>query len=457
MRNQMIGWLTDDILPQVRQGAAPEKVLLKFANAKNLSAGLLEGLGQLYNTAKTLSYLEKSAHRGGTFPIIDVPELVKDYLVVHTKAATAAPVLREASDLTEIFAEHFAPACLPETLEKSAAAPETGPSLWQQKESAAVHLDFVKQACFEAQEDVLGHQQRVHQMLRRHTLDTDFEQVEKDALFARGERMRPVLEKLASFLTQARWPIKRAADAGPNRLVRDPHGFLPQLDRLQDALLLLETAEEMHKEAANVMDALVTETRHTKPKAAPPKSDAPSHKGGRGGASTQADKTQSPAGGSPPNAGKKPEPKGEGSFFGGVNRTADSLARPLLQRYSDMGQKAFAGINNQGQRHVDHTMEDTRHLAVLQQLLSTDEVLAEADHEKVVDMYNTLRQNAPSLAGDANVARVILRSMVQHDGVSPFDLKGFLDTEQAAQKVNITNRHLDSHLYRGGPLPGAKV
>lgn len=95
---------------------------------------------------------------------------------------------------------------------------------------------------------------------------------------------------------------------------------------------------------------------------------------------------------------------------------------------------------------------DAKHLSVLQQLLTSDEVLADADHEKVVSLFNTLRQNAPSVAADPNIAGVALRSMIQHDGISPFDLKGFLDTENAKQKNVMNDKVLDSINYGGAPV-----
>ena len=69
-------------------------------------------------------------------------------------------------------------------------------------------------------------------------------------------------------------------------------------------------------------------------------------------------------------------------------------------------------------------------------MLTTDEILSEEDPEKVIAAYNTFRKLAPELASDMNVARVTLRSMIQHDGVSVFDANQFSRAENDKQKVD---------------------
>ena len=57
-----------------------KEVFLKFANEKNLAPALLEKLGQVYNTAKTVNYLDKSAaKRGSSFEILDVSDMLETY------------------------------------------------------------------------------------------------------------------------------------------------------------------------------------------------------------------------------------------------------------------------------------------------------------------------------------------------------------------------------------------
>lgn len=77
-QQQQISLLTS-IMPEINETHDPRGVMLKCAEAHNLSPAQLEKLGHVYNTAKTLVGLEKQAHRGDSFSIVDVPEMVASY------------------------------------------------------------------------------------------------------------------------------------------------------------------------------------------------------------------------------------------------------------------------------------------------------------------------------------------------------------------------------------------
>lgn len=154
-------------------------------------------------------------------------------------------------------------------------------------------------------------------------------------------------------------------------------------------------------------------------------------------------------GGTPSKAGPPSSGKSDKGSVGKVRPPAakspsrpmfEDLNRQLTALLAQSGQSGLQallqGLGDNSQDQVDRDLRDTHHRALLQQLLMTDEVLSEADPDQVASIYDTVRQAAPRLAGDINVMRVLLRSAVQHDGMSPFDLKGLLDTELAQQKVN---------------------
>lgn len=89
---------------------------------------------------------------------------------------------------------------------------------------------------------------------------------------------------------------------------------------------------------------------------------------------------------------------------------------------------------------INGAIDDAHHLALLQNLMTTDDVLSEADPDQVVSAYNTIRTTAPQLAKDVNVMRVALRSAVQHEGIDPFTIKGIAETESARQKVHTPSK-----------------
>jgi len=455
MRSQMIEWMMDDLLPQIRQNHHPESTLLKFAHEKNLSSSLLEGLGQLYNTAKTLSFLEKSANRGATFPILDVPAMVDKFMEVPVTKKASAYTPEVTTSLASCFEGIVAPMVkLASVVEPSQINPVK--RAWAEQEKQDMVLDFTKQARFEFVEDARAVMVKIARRLRE--TNVSFTSLEQDALYTFGEGSKPVMDKLAHYLERNKFVVKRAADAGKVRLVRDEHKFLPEFEALQDCFTHIEVADEILKSATNVLEEMATPPGTSKSDP-PPKSDAPPLMAGGSGARRQ--QSGKDNGGRKTvmqdEPDKKPNPGGgdkgrDGTFFGPIST---AMNKPL-SHMAAFAQRAAPTFYNKDQQDVDHGHRDVQHIALLQNLMTTDEVLAEADPDKVVDMFNTVRANAPQLAGDANVMRVILRSAIQHDGVSPFDLKGFLDTEQSKQKVDLGNRQMDAHLYKGKDLAGSR-
>ena len=69
----------DSILPEIKSSKDPEGVMLKLARENNFAPAQLEKLAQVYNIAKTLTFMDKSASRGGTFTVVDTESLLKRY------------------------------------------------------------------------------------------------------------------------------------------------------------------------------------------------------------------------------------------------------------------------------------------------------------------------------------------------------------------------------------------
>lgn len=77
----------NDLIPEIGRTKDPEGVLLKYAADNNLSPAQLERLGQVFNTAKTISYMEKSASRGGSFSLVDTDALLAGYMELDHEPA----------------------------------------------------------------------------------------------------------------------------------------------------------------------------------------------------------------------------------------------------------------------------------------------------------------------------------------------------------------------------------
>ena len=115
----------------------------------------------------------------------------------------------------------------------------------------------------------------------------------------------------------------------------------------------------------------------------------------------------------------------------------------------------IAPNRNEGQALIDRELDEAKYTSVLQDLIITDPILAEED-EDVVDLYNTIKSVAPEMAKDKNVARVVLRSAVQYDGIEAApDLAQLVEAEKEVFNVHEQNNSvLDSANYDRNPSPG---
>ena len=86
MNEQIASWF-EGLIPEIKKTGDPRGTIIKFAKEKNLAPALVERLGYIYNTAKTINYLDKSASndRGQSFAILDVEDMLNEYT---TKQAT---------------------------------------------------------------------------------------------------------------------------------------------------------------------------------------------------------------------------------------------------------------------------------------------------------------------------------------------------------------------------------
>jgi hypothetical protein len=474
MRQQLITWLIDEIAPEIRKNRDPEGTILKFANEKNLAPALVQSLGQLFNTAKTLAFMEKSANRGASFPLLDVDKMVEKYTAVpHTKSAS-----KNLMAATESAYDHFGfdtpskslAACFKdvpglkiedeqvysEEPVKSASS-DTRQAL--RSESETRHLiDTLTQAKADFEQDARELLMKSAQQIKQAGLS--FEKIEQDALWVHGDIIKPATALLASYCSAEHIKVARARDAGENRLVRDNLDLIKNLELVSDCLFKIAATDEMMAatrklpDSANPVDPAKGYKYERSPdpeeRVRPLDLHQPPDKPHK---SPKADRPESRSTGR--SGGQKSAPAAEDKgYFAHVGGALNAAAAPLtnIPTFQKKFKEMLGHGRNSDQQHVDTSFEDAKHLAVLQNLLTTDDVLSEADPEAVVNMYNTVRRAAPSLAGDTNVMRVALRSMIQHDGVSPFDLKGFLDTEQAGQKNELNRRMLNDMDYGNGSV-----
>lgn len=79
MNHQAIIEQLSVLAPKLKAAESPEAVLVKYANDRNLSPAQLERIGQVYNIAKTLNFMDKSASRGDSFRVLDTQKMMSDF------------------------------------------------------------------------------------------------------------------------------------------------------------------------------------------------------------------------------------------------------------------------------------------------------------------------------------------------------------------------------------------
>lgn len=472
MRQQLISWLIEDIAPSIRQSKDAEGTILKFAQEQNLAPTLVQGLGQLYNTAKTLAFLEKAgSNRGSSFPILDVDKLVAKYL--ETGSVKAAGVAQGTIDTWEMDDRDNGGQDLPSCFQgimtpalKSEEVINTLPAMAKlaasNREATLLALEFQEQFLAEVNMDMEKAAASLAQALRENT-DYPFAQLEADALgyFADNPRIQGVMDKIAEYCGNCfpRVPMmdKRASAPTKVALLTDQVGeLMKHIEVIDDCFYKRLACAEFKKEATAILEPpaeIPQETmeewfgsgaqpvRRSESWTESKKVEPSSKPTGDAGGGAKGPRKGGPAGGGSRGGGAS-------DFFGGINEGLDKLlgatgkaALPAI--------KGMFGGRNADQELMDTGMRDARHIAVLQNLLTTDEILSEAEPDRVVAIYNTIRETAPELAGDVNVMRVLLRSAIQHDGIAPYDLKNILETELAKQKVDWNRRITSDVDYAG--------
>lgn len=478
MRQKLIQWLVEDILPEVKTNHDGPGTIVKFAREKNLAPALVEALGQLFNTAKTLTFLEKSANRGGTFPILDVPELVQTYTAKEKESVKQASEISLSWEMTA-DSVHDLPSQFKGLLEPDVLQTkiEEIPVIRVNAKKAAADRSWAKLQLSHAQQDLFNTTEDTRETLdimaklARQNSDITFSRFESDARYLYGEDIVPVVDQVAHYFASSNLKVARSNSPGSDRLIRD-YPLLTKLATLRECFDKKSIAEQAVKQASGAMSPETTDPdvmgaafdmglqgkdnttsmgRDAVNLANRPNPGESKHKPFKN-PSSQSGRSEDGHGSSGEKG--KGHAAGSGSYFGSISDGLDKAVAPVASYVGERAKKVLDSKDNTEQKHVDTSMDDVHQIAMLQNLMTTDEVLSEADPQRVIETFNTIRHTMPALASDPNVMRVALRSAIQHDGISPFDIKGFLDTQLSHQKVDWNQRALNAHKYEGQPLSG---
>jgi hypothetical protein len=418
-QKQVISWL-EELVPEIKRTRDPEATMLKFATDRNLSPAQLEKLAQVYNTAKTINFLEKSANRGDRFHVVDASALVAKY-------ASAAPAdAGVKSDVNEW--------CFKEASTSLAKFPEPSVKAASEAEEHSVVVDssrrvvrshLAEQELFQrnkaahdemlynARADAAEKLASVVENLRKDYL-TDFSAVERDALFA-NPSCKEACDLVAERLKR-HGAVKRASDAGGRRLLPQT-GHHCGIVELQGLLEVSKEASRMHAEfmkTATVGTAAGTGTsaglgnqNPQKPRSSNPKPDKPGK----------------PSGGSGGGGKDDEDPLGLVQLI--RDARAPNLSPDPAGLVGNMLSDVLSGRKNRAQEKVDSAADDDRASAVISTLMFSDPIISQAEPEEVISLANSIRNYAPELATDVNAMRAELREKLQMGSIPGMAVKEY--------------------------------
>ena len=231
MNEKLVSWF-EEILPDIKETGDVNGTMLKFASKKNLAPALLEKLGHVYNTAKTVTYLDKCASedkgRGETFDVLDVAKLVEDYTDKNASDHSYADndfTSMSSGRITDLFESKMTFDDL-DNLEQSddykeiklASAKRAG---WKSDSIKFANAEQAEQLIFDVSEDNRKIASDISDFVRDSYNETSFEDVERDCNHFFGGSIKFACDYVADYMSGIGYSVGRAEDSGKSRLLED--------------------------------------------------------------------------------------------------------------------------------------------------------------------------------------------------------------------------------------------
>ena len=473
----------------------PKGVLLKYATDKNLNPAELERLGQVYNSAKTLSHLEKSANRGDSYSILDIEDLIGAFTkhedsVVVEKSASA--VIR-GGRIPNLFEA--------ETLQKEASNERS--EFVDNLVAKLAHQELMEKKAFiyslhshsaDLKMDIAG---RTKDLVKKAFYgNKDFSAlsatlVEDSAASVNGNK-----DAIGYFMKKASELIGTPVDvdftkAANAKVVTDRTGFLKDLEYIQEEIDLLHDISELQK-SADIFDGMY------------PDRDEPEKKAPKNGTATdeleQAEMdlgfpkerkqlelplqfgensdyapqpkpepkegTPAPKESAPESTEKdstpesilaylmakrdskntevpvQPKEKANTDALDSIKAMIDSKFDNLIVPHLKPSPK-IRGYENAG---VDKQVSSVQTAATIHELMQ-DPIISAHSPQKVVSLYNSLSQINPAMMRDKNVSKFALREALQYEGITPHTYGQLIGIEKDKAQTEKQKLDIRKELY----------
>ncbi len=456
-----------ELLPEFSRASAPDDVLLKLAHDRNLPEAIVEKLGQIYNSARTVHQMEKagSEGRGSVSGLIDVPAMLARLSSERADAAKRAhdgvtllaglvhgfakPASRRAD---AALREHFI-FDLPgerEAIEKVAAAmraadpvvvAEPAPSLLARSEVLRGEMEGISLE--------IGATRRVMEKLAGEIEDTLDRQHARRDLFpadmlalCRRADTEAILDKLASFGVRFTQKYDTVKAANTSRTwPQDRLGLLDTFEKFAEALDYLEAATTLLEEKrAGTFTGTNTNTKGKGSKRDPSR---PSEYVEPSEESMVSAPVEPAAAEYPPSA------IGEavrGYDFGALrSRALATIPDVSTGDAAGSAAKAIMSVSSDPKvrrNRIVEAVSDARSTSNIQRLMLTDPVISEADPRMVEDVLSTVLAYDPTISQNYLALRSVVREALQYGAVPLQTTKGLAETRKAVAEARAKERSL---------------
>ena len=466
----------DTIIPEITRTKDPEGVMLKYASKENFAPAQLEKLGHVFNAAKTLAFMDKSANRGGSFSLVDVPEMVGKFTSPSVKKASASRTTLQSQEITKSASAvkefdrvpNFMTLHLKQDIIiKEASAPVDEVALRKQasivKAASEREKAMLQEILGEADESFNKLMDKMAMEL--HQRDIKFSKVESDMIDLYGEVGVKAASACSSFLTKKRFKHDRASDSRkPSRLPYDSTGLAEIMKEASDVMLFKEATV---KYAAEVLDEPIVKSpegfqaedqkaklqkHNEEPKREP--EESPQAEPDSAPRTDRVGTTAGRAAASIPSKKRKEEDSP-------VKSIVDAIREGMRDRHTRNSEKptdrsmgldalplhggkqlidSFGSSKNHTQMKVDEAHDDAKFSTTLQRLLITDPIISEHDPDDVASLASSIRAVAPDGARDPNYLRFALREALQYGALPSHTYKDMAD---AQNKIDSSRKSRD--------------
>jgi hypothetical protein len=499
------------LIPQMRNGQSAEDVLLKYANANNLSPAQLEKFGQVFNSAKALSFMDKHASdRGGDFPLLDVENLV----AMYTKAPEIQVMRKSASikgvepsgklpNLSKLVYEAESP------IVKSAAAPEPAPMIKSADDLRSEELARRQEVRVlgDIRDDAYAMFDKSITKLARAITDRldKFGEMEEDVLNGLDEHCKSTIKYAAerlNFLGFKKVARFNAEQPTKRRLAFDRHGIYGMVKEAADHLgraeaachLIMEKIGAAAEKGKSGFDIFMENTGKKDPANA---KDDPAMKtndpgipaddvqgvpssGGQGVGNANPRAQQSGKGdanssgrpkedsrlgpveyitvsnGETPDKGSKEDRLGKitaaiREILPGADSTSGTF-NAIVGKTDDQPGGMISLLSKayapkHRQKKLDEAVRDVSAVSNLQRLIVTDPILNEADPQQLTEIYNDLVAIDPDLAHNQSRLRFALRESLQYGGIPAQTVQSLAQVSKTKADSDMQRAKLMKEIY----------